>query len=341
MLCKTPALHRTKIFKPSLYWEAMKEKSKGSVSSQSDTIDIPVGKWLSAVRKNPWIIVSIVLVIVIVGMFFWWKPSATPQGIVAPQVAAANAVSFINAQGQGTVTLSGVTQKGPFYEVKVSFQGQEVPVFVSLDGNYVIANPIPITPNAPPLIQQQQQQAPSDARINVTVGDSPSKGNKEAKVTIVEFTDYECPYCEKFYNETYKQLVQEYIDTGKVQLVVKDFPLKIHEKAQKAAEAVHCAREQQGDQGYFRMHNKLFENQARLSIENYKKWAKDMDLVASKFDTCLDSGKYEQTVKDNLAYGQQLGVSVTPMYYVNGKPLRGAQPYATFKQVLDAELAAS
>lgn len=325
----------------SCFEKEMKEKNESHSSAKSDTIDIPVGKWLNAVRKNPWIIISIVLVIAIVVMFFWmWKPATAGPGTVTAQVAAANVISFINAQGQGTVELTGVSTKGPFYEVKVKFQNQEIPVLVSLDGNYIITNPLPITPNAPVLTPQQQP--PANQIVDVEIGNSPSKGNKEAKVTLVEFTDYECPYCETFYKETYKDIVKDYLDTGKVRLIVKDFPLSnIHKNAQKASEAAHCAREQQGDAGYFIMHNKLFENQNKLTIENYKKWAKEMDLVPSKFDTCLDSGKYEKEVKDNLEYGASLGVTGTPTFFVNGKILRGAQPYATFKQILDSELGAA
>ncbi len=319
----------------------MKEKGEETKpASKNDTIDIPVGKWLSAVRKNPWIVISVILAIALVISFFWRVP--TSSGTVSAQVAAANAVAFINSQGQGTVTLGSVSQKGAFYEVKVKFQGQELPVFVTLDGNYIVPNPLPITPSAVPLTPEQKQQPPVDQVVNVTVGDSPAKGNRDAKVVIVEFTDYQCPFCEKFYTETYKQLVQDYIDTGKVRLVVKDFPLSnIHEKAQKAAEAVLCVREQLGDQGYFKMHNILFENQANLSIDNYKKWARSLDVSGVKYDSCLDSGKHEQKVKENFDYGSSLGVTGTPTFFINGKVVRGAQPYEAFKQALDAELAAT
>ncbi|MBM3233295.1 DsbA family protein [Candidatus Pacearchaeota archaeon] len=311
----------------------MKENSETS----KDTIDIPVGKWLQGVRRNPWILISIILAIVIVVMFFWRAPVVSP-GIVNAQVAADNAVKFINSQGQGTVTLSGVAQKGPFYEVKLSFQGQEVPVFVTVDGNYIVPNPLAISPTAPSLVPQQQQRPPADTKVEVTEGDSPVKGSKSAKIAIVEFSDYECPFCKKFYIETYKQIVKDYVDTGKARIVFKDFPLSIHSKAQKAHEAALCVKEQLGDMGYFKMHDKLFENQESLSIENYKKWAREFDSSGVKFDQCLDTGKYESKVKENLAYGQQLGVTGTPAFFINGKPVRGAQPYEVLKRLIDAEL---
>ncbi len=320
----------------------MKDKN-GEVkhpASKDDTIDIPIGRWLGAVRNNPWIVVSIILAIALLVVFFWKAPaSPVVAGNVSGEVAAANALAFINSQGQGSVSLVSVSQKGPFYEVKVKFQGQEVPVFVTMDGNYVVPNPLPITKNATPLTPQQPPP-PSDEPKNVVLGDSPVKGNRDAKVVVVEFTDYECPFCEKFYTESYKQLVKDYVDTGKVRIVVKDFPLSnIHPKAQKAAEAALCVKEQIGDSGYFRMHDKLFENQKDLSVENYKKWARLMDVSGVKFDACLDSGKFEQTVKDSVEYGSSLGVTGTPSIFINGKILRGAQPYEVIKQALDSELA--
>jgi protein-disulfide isomerase len=132
--------------------------------------------------------------------------------------------------------------------------------------------------------------------------------------------------------------VKDYVDTGKARIVFKDFPLNIHPQAQKAAEAALCVKEQLGDMGYFRMHDKLFENQENLSIDNFKKWARGLDSSGIKFDQCLDSGKYASKVKENLAYGQQLGVVGTPTFFINGKPVRGAQPYEVIKSVIDAEL---
>src|SRR3989344_7101547 len=156
----------------------------------------------------------------------------------------------------------------------------------------------------------QGQQIPSQGeKVTVEIGDSPVLGSKSAKVTIVEFSDYECPFCGRHFEQTYPQLKKDYIDTGKVQLVFKDFPLSFHPQAQKAAEAARCA----GEQGkYWEMHDKLFSNQQSLSVENEKKWAKELGLNTAKFDSCLDSGKYASAVQADSNYGQSIGVSGTP-----------------------------
>ena len=135
---------------------------------------------------------------------------------------------------------------------------------------------------------------------------------------------------------------KNYIKTGKVKLYYRDFPLSnIHSNAQKAAEAARCVREQKGDDGFWKMHNKLFENQQDLSIENYKKWARELGVSGSKFDSCLDEGKYESSVQKDSTYGQSLGVQGTPAFFINGQLVSGAQPYSVFEQVIEAELSGS
>src|SRR3989344_954510 len=102
--------------------------------------------------------------------------------------------------------------------------------------------------------------------VNVEIGDSPVKGDVNAPVTIIEFSDYQCPYCGKHFLQTYPQIVSEYVDTGKANIVFKDFPLSFHPEAQKSAEAARCFGEQKGDEGYYTMHDKLFASQATLSL---------------------------------------------------------------------------
>ena len=188
------------------------------------------------------------------------------------------------------------------------------------------------------VVQNPGEQIPSQGeKVNVQIGDAPVLGSKTAKVTIVEFSDYECPFCGRHFQQTYPQLKKDYIDTGKAKLVFKDFPLSFHPQAQKAAEAARCA----GEQGkYWEMHDKLFSNQESLSVENEKKWAKEIGLNSAKFDSCLDSGKYAGAVQSDSSYGQSIGVSGTPAFFINGKLISGAQPYSVFKQAIDAELAA-
>lgn len=252
--------------------------------------------------------------------------------VISTDDAGKQLVSFLNSQGKGDVQLVSTVQEGSLYKSTVNFQGQDIPVYTTLDGKYVIPQVIPLSG----LAAQPPQQPKENVEVNI--GDSPIKGSKEAKVTIVEFSDFQCPFCGKFFQETLSQIDKDYIKTGKVKLVFKDFPLDIHEKAQKAAEAARCVREQINDPGYYRMHDKMFTNQESLSKENYKKWARELDVDGKKFDSCLDSGKFESVVKADLEYGQQLGVSGTPAFFINGKLVEGAQPYSVFKEIIDSEL---
>ena len=133
-------------------------------------------------------------------------------------------------------------------------------------------------------------------------------------------------------------MIKEYIEPGKAKIVFKDFPLSNHPEAQKAAEAARCVRDQAQDEGYFRMHDKLFENQHILSISNYKQWARELGINGDQFDSCLDSGKFAAIVQGDFQYGQEVGVKGTPSFFVNGRLLSGAQPYPAFRQAIEAEL---
>ena len=187
--------------------------------------------------------------------------------------------------------------------------------------------------NAPP------EQLPGEsAAVEINIESYPKQGKENAPVIIVEYLDYQCPFCGRHFSQTYPQIKREYIDSGKVLYVVKDFPLSFHEHAQKAAEAAHCVREQKGDEGYFLMHDKIFENQDNLGVENYKKWARELGVDGARFDSCLDSGKMAGIVQKAFQEGQQDGVQGTPGFFINGKLVSGAQPFGAFKAAIDAEL---
>lgn len=173
----------------------------------------------------------------------------------------------------------------------------------------------------------------------VSIDDDAMKGDKDAPVTIIEFSDFECFFCARFAKNTLPQIVSEYIDTGKVRFVYRDLPLDKHKNAKPAAIAAECAREQGGDEMYFEYHDKIFENQASLGAENFKQWAVDLGLEASQFNECLDSEKYSDEVNKDIADGQSYGVSGTPAFFINNRFVSGAQPFAVFKTVIDEELA--
>ncbi|PIN85123.1 MAG: disulfide bond formation protein DsbA [Candidatus Diapherotrites archaeon CG11_big_fil_rev_8_21_14_0_20_37_9] len=179
-------------------------------------------------------------------------------------------------------------------------------------------------------------------------GVAAKEGSDDAEIVIIEYSDYQCPFCRSWYNQSKSQLNEEYIDTGKVQFIYKDFPLNFHPMAQPYAEAARCA----GGQGkYWEMHDKIFDEQSKfgqgtisnLTQEDIKTWASDLGLDTGEFNSCLDSGKYTQEIQANLSEGQQVGVSGTPSFIIGkrdgtGQLIVGAQPYATFKSAIEALL---
>jgi len=181
-------------------------------------------------------------------------------------------------------------------------------------------------------------QEPETEAMAVSIHDDAVKGKTDAPITIIEFVDYECPYCGSFFKETYPQIVQNYIDTGKVKYVVRDFPLPFHENAATAANAAECVKDQGGDEMYYQFHDLLFTNQNILSVENYKTWAKGFDINQEKFASCVDENKFKAEVEADMKMGESYGVQGTPAFFINGKSLMGAQPYYEFVKMIEDEL---
>jgi protein-disulfide isomerase len=171
-------------------------------------------------------------------------------------------------------------------------------------------------------------------RVAVSMGEDPAKGPAAAPITIVEFSDFQCPYCARV-NPTIKQVEEKYGD--KVRLVFRDFPLvQIHRDAAKAAEAGECAHEQGK---FWEMHDKLFANQSKLQVEAMKQTATEIGLDAEKFNQCMDSSKYAAEVQKDVDEGSRYGVTGTPAFFINGRMLSGAQPLEAFTEMIDEELA--
>ncbi len=160
----------------------------------------------------------------------------------------------------------------------------------------------------------------------------PARGPSGAPVTLVEFSDFQCPYCGRAH-DTVEQVMQSY--AGKVKLVFRHFPLDFHKNAEKAAEAAMCANEQGK---FWEYHDVLFKNQQTLEVPQLKDHAKGVGLDTASFSACLDSGKYKKAVDEDMAAGQRVGVTGTPAFFINGVMLSGAQPFDEFKKVIDQEL---
>jgi protein-disulfide isomerase len=196
-----------------------------------------------------------------------------------------------------------------------------------------------------------QTAPPPETRIyQIDTAGFPSLGPADAPIEIVEFSDYQCPYCYRWHVQVYKELLAAY--PGKIRFVYRNFPLAFHQNAFASAEAALCA----GDQNaYWEMHDVLFDNYAMLNNEagsvldqaTYNQFARDLGLDATTFETCMTSHKYQQFIIDDANYANSLppdtngeaAVGGTPTFFVNGHRLGGAYPIEYFKQIIDAELA--
>ena len=178
-------------------------------------------------------------------------------------------------------------------------------------------------------------QTPRVTRYDVPSEGFPSFGPEDAPIVIVEFSDFQCPFCKRFNDDTYKQLMAAY--PGKIRFVFRHLPMtSIHPEAFPSAEAAMCANEQDS---FWEFHDKLFENQDRLGKELYTQIANDLNLDITKFESCVNSRKYKDLIQQDSDFAVNLGVQSTPTFFVNGLALVGAQPLETFKQAIDMELA--
>lgn len=182
--------------------------------------------------------------------------------------------------------------------------------------------------------------------VRASIEGAPFLGRADAPVTVVEFSDYQCPFCSRFFAATLPELKAEYIDAGKVRYVFRDYPIdKLHPQARKAAEAAHCA----GDQGKFwEMHDLLFRNSKALAPAQLAEYARSIGLDGAAFDECLGSGRHGPRVERGLADGAAAGVRGTPGFViartkaghvVEGTAVRGAQPIETFRRIIEQLLA--
>ena len=186
--------------------------------------------------------------------------------------------------------------------------------------------------------------------VKISADDDPIIGSPDAPITIIEFSDFQCPFCARFHVQTLPLLLDEYIDQGKVKLVFRDFPIQsIHPNALPAAVAAECANEQ----GQFKaMHDMLFDNQGQWSnqetvnaLDMFSQYAVQIQLDQETFDSCLASGKYIEEIRNDLDDGRSYDVTGTPGFFIGNDEigyveLKGAQPFESFKKVIDAQLEA-
>lgn len=178
-------------------------------------------------------------------------------------------------------------------------------------------------------------QKPRRPTFPVEVGNAPIAGGKDAKVTIVEFSDFQCPFCAKG-ADLLKEIKKKY--GNKVKVAFKNFPLPFHNHAEQAAVAGMCANEQGAD-FFWKMHDAMFANQDALDTEGLKKTAKSVGVKMDAFEKCLAENKYLAQVKADMEEGRKIKVKSTPTFFINGQLINGAQPMEVFAEIIDEELA--
>lgn len=182
---------------------------------------------------------------------------------------------------------------------------------------------------------QIERPAPGSKKVEgVTPAGNAIKGNPNAKVLMVEFSDFQCPFSKRFYQGAFPKIDAEYISTGKVKFVYRDFPLSFHKQAKISAIAGECA----GEQGkYWQMFDKLI-NSSSFDVESLKKYAEEIGVDSQTFDQCLDNQETKEEVENDFREAQKFGVKGTPAFFINGRFVNGALPFEVFKKIIDEEL---
>lgn len=260
----------------------------------------------------------------------------------------AGAVTFINENlldGVEATLVESIKEHG-MELVTLSIEGQPAELYLSPDGELLF--PVTAAISLTEEIANDIGTPPPTGIVEVSAGNSVFLGPEDAEVEIIEFSDFECPYCGaamgtheglisqfKSSDPTWEPAVprlKELAEEGKIKLVFRHFPLDFHKDAMPSALASECAHEQDK---FWEYHDILFENQEALSLINLKKYAVDLGLNTEQFNTCLDTEKYADKVQRDIADGQSYGVTGTPAFFVNGELLSGSQPFSAFEPLLN------
>tara|TARA_Y100000310_G_scaffold309978_1_gene354646 strand:+ start:2122 stop:3732 length:1611 start_codon:yes stop_codon:yes gene_type:complete len=290
--------------------------------------------------SNAWAILSGVLVVLLLisvftqGFSFGDNTALSGEeiGLSAAEELVQEYVNTNLLPDPFTAGLVSSEELNDLYRVTLTVNGQEIDSYITKSGDLFFPQGLEIEDVA----DTTDTELEAVDRVDVSTDDDTVKGDPNAPVTIVEFSDYECPFCGKFYDDTYALLVENYIDTGIAKLAFRDFPLSFHPEAEGAAIAAECAGEQDA---YFGMHDLLFENQESLSSELYLALAEELELDLVEFNTCLDDPAMADEVAADMADGSSFGVSGTPAFFINGELISGAQPYEAFVAAIERALA--
>jgi protein-disulfide isomerase len=294
-------------------------------------------------KDNSWQIVTIVLGLLLVVSLFTNGFNSLDLNLASgsKEEIANNVINFVNdelLQGQAVALLNELSEENGLYKLDLDIAGQQVDAYVTKDGSLFFPQGIELEEfNVQPAAEPSMggHEGGEVVRANVDVKDSPSKGDDTAKVVIVEYSDFQCPFCKKFYDQTLSQIQSTYVDTGKVKFVYKHYPLSFHSEAEPASLASECANEQGK---FWEYHDLIFDNQGQLSSSIYSTWAEQLGLDVDQFNECFESKKYLDKVQKEFSEGQSKGITGTPGFLINGRLVSGAQPFSSFEQIIEEEL---
>ncbi len=318
----------------------VKKESKDGKEASFITIKKPSFK-----RISKWKVSTFVLGILLIAAIFTNGFGLISLSGKSADEVGENTLNYINTnllRGVAVAEMGEVSEEDGLYKALLTISGESNYVYMTKDGTLLFVQAIPIGNVNIQNTGTGNQNVQDIETVEVSEDDDPVKGDLSAPITIIEFSDFQCPYCAKFYTDTLPQLEQEYIDTGKVKIVYRDFPLtNIHPLATPAALAAECANEQDK---FWEYHNILFEKQdewVNIGEDKLKEYATEIGLNEEQFNSCLDSEKYKDEVLADLDDGASAGVTGTPAFFVNGRMLSGAQPLSAFQSIIEEELAST
>ena len=248
-----------------------------------------------------------------------------------------NQVSFMVSENGGTAKANSITALSGLYSVNldiiVSGQTQNIDAFITPDGSLMILGDSYAIDKS--LASGSEYEIP---RAEIPLGDRElTMGNPNAPVTFVEFSDVECPYCERFYNDGLVG-IRKLVGQGQVYFVYKHFPIQGHNEAIPGALAIECA----ADQGkWVEMHDLIFENQDSLGTTQYKSWAVQIGMDATEFNNCFNNEEHLGKINADYQLGLSIGVKGTPKSFANGISISGAQPFLSFENIILSEIEAA
>jgi len=309
-----------------------------------DVIEIKLPKITHHLRKNPWIISTFVLGIFVLIFLYNSYIQGSVSNAVSANKAADKIVNFLNKNAGIQATLKDVSSENGLYKVNILYQGQTIPLYATKDGKFFTQTLTSLDSSGTSNSQNSSSQTQT-ASLQIP-SYVPYLGSASAKLSIVEFGDYQCPFCKKFFLETEPQIIKDYVNTGKIKYYFMDFSF-LGADSNTLGEGAWCANEQGK---YYDYNDYIYTNQGQentgwATADKLKTLIANINgLNVQQFSSCLDSGKYKSRVKELTKLGQSAGFGGTPAFVIikdgatQGTSISGAYPYSAFQQALDAEL---